>query len=160
MSEPRAENVPPPGVAESPGYDLSGIHVPGILVFLICFALAMAGILAYVWRMQGQMQGAGPVQDMREEPGRSLSQPLQPSPEHPTLPWQDLAALRASQEAFLHSAGKLEHDPAHRHIPIDQAMDQLLKSGTLSEPWKNPATQPYLRPPAEKPATPSVENRT
>ena len=141
------------------GYDTSRVHTRGIFIFYAGFIATIAVLLALVWWFERGLVGYPRSQD-RGNPreARTLPQPLQPSPGHPALPWQDMAALRSAQERQLHSAGPIPNDAAHRHIPIDDAMEQLLKSGALTWPWQAPATQPYVRPPRE--TVPSVENRT
>ncbi len=88
-----------------------------------------------------------------------LQQPLQPSPGHPLLPWQDMAALRTLQEQKLNGYGPVGEDRAH--IPIDRAIDLLIQSGELNRSWKNPTTQPYQFETSPPPRVePSVENRS
>jgi hypothetical protein len=144
-----------------PGFDASRIHVKGVVYFTIGFVLTMAGILLSLWYFEAGVQGRPRPTDLAHpRESRPLPQPLQPSPDHPTLPWQDMQALRQAQEERLNSAGP-NADPAGTfHIPIDKAIDRLLDSGTLNQPWQNPSTQPYTRPPNETPQSPSVENRT
>jgi len=146
--------------AETPGYDGSRVHVGGVFIFLLCFAITMAVIFLATWGFERRLVGPVRPQD-RAQPKEPLPlpQPLQPSPGHPALPWQDLAALRQRQqrELRLGAPAAADHGP---HLPIDKAIDELLNSGVLNRPWKNPATQPYMRPADEKPALPSVENRT
>jgi hypothetical protein len=135
------------------GFDTSRVHAKGIFFFIVCFALTMAGILIGIWYFEGGVLGRHrPTDTAHPQSTKVLPQPLQPSPGHPTFDWQDLAALRDAQEKQLNSTGP-------NHIPIDQAMNQLLNSGKLNQPWKNPTTQPYIRPPTE-PQAPPVENRT
>jgi hypothetical protein len=154
---------PPPGVtpeSKSAGYELSRVSVKGTFHFILWFAVTIAVILTVLW-YAGPWVRRGPAFNMTQLLPPTAVPPLQPSPEDPNLPWQDLEKQRHEQEAHLHSSGPLAGDPQHRHIPIDQAMDDLLRSGVLQQPWQNPTTLPYQRPPSEQDrGLPKVENRT
>jgi hypothetical protein len=154
MADPFASATPP-----SPGYDTSRVSTRGVFWFLIFFALTGVALLAALWWYQSLLLRHTPVTANAPHaiPPATVPQPLQPSPGHPLLPWQDMAALRATQEARLHSAGPLLNDPTHRRIPIDEAIDRLLRSGDLAKPWQN-TTQPYQYPATQR--APTVENRT
>jgi hypothetical protein len=137
------------------GYDTSTVNTRGLLYFWVGFALSLAALLGGVRLWHGPFVSST-ARLQSEVP--SLPQPLQPSVGHPVLPWEDLEALHQRQEAELHSGGPIPGDPAHVRLPIDAAMDRLLKSGALTQPWKPPATLPWQRPREEN--THTVENRT
>jgi len=139
-----------PGQADGERFD-SKISVRAVAYFLVGWGIAMVALLAAVWLVQRTLTGNLPLTTTVAPSPTELPQPLQPSPGHPQLPWQDMAALRAAQEQRLNSSGP-------DHIAIQQAMEQLLRSGALTRPWQNPGTQPYQRPRSED--KPSVENRT
>ncbi|HVT79261.1 MAG TPA: hypothetical protein VHM90_01280 [Phycisphaerae bacterium] len=139
-----------PGRAEGERFE-TAISVRAVAWFLAGWAAVMVGLLAGVWAVQRALSREGPLTTSVEPALKELPQPLQPSPGHPQLPWQDMAGLRAAQEGRLNSRGA-------DHVPIKEAMEKLLRSGALTRPWQNPATQPYRRPRSEE--KPSVENRT
>jgi len=127
-----------------PGYASDPVRIRPALIFLVLFAgtLVLLGGGLWLWSPAGSAAG------IVSEPDGELPQPLQPSPGHPHTAKQDLIALRQRQRA------QLEKGP----IPIQEAMERLLRSGALTQPWQNPSTQPFQRPPSE--STPSVRNRT
>ncbi len=154
MSEVRVTHLKDSAEA---GYEVTGANARRTFWFILWFIGSMVVVLAGVWWIEKWLGGGREIsQAMPRE--MDLQQPLQPSAGHASVPWEDMAALRARQEGWLHSSGALPGDAGHRHISIDAAMDELLKSGELTRPWKNPTTMPYQRPADE--GKPGVENRT
>jgi hypothetical protein len=145
-------STPPPS-----RYAPAGVHVRAVGWFVVGFFVTGAVLLAVVFWMQGWIEGRDKPADTRIE-ALEVDQPLQPSPAHPLLPWQDMAALRERQESALRNGGPAAGGGGGGvRIPIDRAMEQLLESGALKGSW--PATQPYqleTRPYAHR----AVENRT
>lgn len=141
------ESVPPASITA--GHEISGVNTFGVWVFIASFVIVglalhvvlyfiLGGIVKHVRQNERKPPVIGmPLPD-------DLDQPLQPSPGHPTLPWQDLAAMKAAQEARLHSYGRIPNDPAHARIPIDRAMELLLQSGALKQKPNAADTQPYI----------------
>jgi hypothetical protein len=147
----------------SAGHDESRVHTTGVLWFVAGFILVGAGILMGLWGLESDVAPMAAGETGRPPEAWQLAQPLQPSPGHPALPWEDMAAMRAAQEKELHSYGATAASPAagHVRIPIERAIDLLLQSGELRRPWVNPATQPYRMETQPAPRSkPSVENRT
>jgi hypothetical protein len=131
-------------ITTSPGYASDPVRIRPALVFLACFVgtLIVLGAILWLWAPAGSATG------IVSQPTGDLPQALQPSPGHSGTAKQNLIAMRQRQRA------RLQNGP----VPINEAMDQLLRSGALTQPWQNPATQPFQRPPAE--SIPSVRNRT
>ena len=139
-----------------PRYDKSRVHVTGVLWFALGFVLTTAGLVALVWWIEQGMERHAPMATPAKLP---LNQPLQPSPQHPTLPWEDLAAMRQGQLERLHSYGELDGGKAH--VPIERAMDLLLQSRELNRTWNAAAgTQPARTETQPVRVKPSVENRS
>ena len=142
-------------------HELSGVNARGVFWFILWFVMSAGVIHLLVWWTLGGMNrrevereaGASPIGEGRL---RELDQPLQPSPGHPTVPAQDLSAMKAEQLSRLHSYGPLEGDAGHVHIPIERAMEMLLQSGELKKPVKGAETQPFIN--QTQPAP--TENRT
>jgi hypothetical protein len=142
-------------------HELSGINVRGVALFIAIFIPSTFLILTLVWLLYGRLVhhlarteiAPSPI---GQDPLTHLDQPLQPSPGHPTLDWQDLTAIKDSQLHQLTTAGPLPNDPTHAHIPITRAMRLLLQSGALKKPPATPTTQPYLNTTQPTP----TENRT
>jgi hypothetical protein len=142
-------------------HELSGVHTRGIWIFFACFLASLFLIFVLVWLTYGGLVRHLAPSERASSPLTNdsplhLDQPLQPSPNHPSLPWQDLTAMKSAQTAALNSYGPLPNDPTHAHIPITRAMQLLLQSGTLQTSEKSPTTQPYINTTQPTP----TENRT
>jgi len=135
------------------GYESPALNIRTLAWILLALAAMVTICLATPALWQNARNDSARLHPTDARP--DLPQPLQPSLGHPVLPWEDMAVLREKQESLLRDGS---NDPQHRRLPIDQAMDQLLNSGTLKQPWTQPATQPWQRPRDE--STPTVENRT
>src|SRR4051794_20860760 len=111
---PEPPAPPPSHSPSSPGYELSRVRVGGIFQFVAWFAGSIVVLLAVLWFARPLLERNRVSNVTLMQPPNAVP-PLQPSPQHPTLPWQDMAALRARQQAQLHSAGPLKGDASHRH---------------------------------------------
>jgi hypothetical protein len=144
----------------TPPHELSGIHTRGIWTFIAIFIPSAFLILLFVWLTYGaivhHLARSEAHAPLIGQDTPTLDQPLQPSPGHPTLDWQDLTALKHSQLHQLTTYGPLPKNLTHAHIPIDRAMQLLLQSGSLDAPPTSPTTQPYLNTTQPTP----TENRT
>ena len=142
-------------------HELSSVSTRGVFIFMAAF-LATGACLHFFGlftlnlldrRAMKQEPSPSPIGVVRDS---HLDQPLQPSPGHPTLPSQDLEAMKVEQNAALHSYAPISGNGSHARIPIDRAMQLLLDSGALKVPPKAADTQPYIN--TTQPA--STENRT
>ncbi len=151
---------PPAPVVEAK-HEPSSANMRAIFWFILCFLLTTGVIQVVLWLTLGEMDRrearreatSSPIGEPR--PG-DLDQPLQPSPGHPYVPAQDLAAMETEQLSRLRSYGPVEGDAGHVHIPIERAMEMLLQSGELKKPVKAAETQPFIN---QTQPTPT-ENRT
>jgi hypothetical protein len=145
----------------TPTHELTTINVRGTGIFIAIFIPSTFAVLVLVWLIYGGLVhhiahteiSPSPI---GQDPLTHLDQPLQPSPGHPTLDWQDLTTLKQSQTKQLTTYGSLPNDPTHAHIPITRAMQLLLQNGSLTSPPAAPTTQPYLNTTQPTP----TENRT
>jgi hypothetical protein len=136
-------------------YQPPTLGVRGIVIFIVCFILTLA-VLFLTLRSWYHTSQVSPTRLAPALPP-ALPQPLQPSVAHPNFPWDDLTLLKQKQEFLLRTGGAIPGDSKHVRIPIDEAMDRLLKSGELNKEW-TPTSRPWIKPPQEY--SPSVENRT
>jgi hypothetical protein len=125
------------------GYEPRDANVRAVVGFMVILAVVIAVLIPIIWYMYrgldnffaGQDPPASPVTMERPVP----LAPLQRSPGHDTLDWQDMQTMRTDQEAALSST---TYDPAtgKGHISIDQAMDLLLSHNMLKT--ASPAAAP------------------
>jgi len=158
VSEEPHQHLPATGPV--PDRDAAEISFRAIAWFVLAFALSLAVIVIGLWWLEkpfirGNFSESRPIRTL------DVDQPLQPSPGHPQLPWEDLASRRHEQLAALNAYGPLNGDPSRSRIPISRAMDLLLQSGNLNKPWVAPTTMPYKIETQPSPyATPTIRNRT
>ena len=158
MSKEEHEHIP--GTKPVSGYEAAGVRVRAMAWFVVGFVLSVAVILVGLWWLEKPFIRGG-YSESRELGQFQVDQPLEPSPGHPQLPWEDLKSLQHEQEARLDGYGILPGDPSRAHIPISRAMDLLLQGGDLNKAWSAPTTMPYKMETEPSPyTTPSVRNRT
>ena len=154
----------PPGFEESvKAGHASGLNGKAIAIFFVLFVITLPTILTCLYFFLGseirrQARHEAAPFPLGALPPVAVDQPLQPSPTHPTLPWQDLPLLRNTARETLQTGGPIPGDPTHIRLPIDRAMQLFLARGGL-----HAATQPATRPadPSILPTRPAtVENRT
>lgn len=158
MSEEEHQHLP--GTKPVSGYQEMGVNVRAMAWFVVGFALSVAAIVIGLWWLEKPFI-RGDFSEDRSPRALDVEQPLQPSPGHPAMPWDDLEAMRHDQETRLNNFGPLAGDPSHVHIPIDRAMEMLLQSGDLTKSWSPPATLPFKMETQPSPyVKPTVRNRT
>lgn len=77
--------------------------------------------------------------------------PEVPEPRLQTTPEQDLQAMRAAEDSLLHSYGWIDRGAGIARVPVDRAVELMLREGlpTRTEPlpwvapgtWRNPSLQ-------------------
>lgn len=125
---------PPSGPSREPveGYekrDANARWIVGIVIFLFAFGLAIQGILAgYLIRLK---RIPPPTDRWRplERAARAPPSFVPPFPRLQVSPPADLQAFRAREEAQLHGYGWINRTSGIVHIPIEQAMDLVLRQG-------------------------------
>ena len=146
------------------GHEISGVNVRGVGVFFAYFVATGSVILIGLWFLMGKIvhhvdRGGIPRSSLRQTDVFAKDQPLQPSPGHPTLDWQDAAAMKAEQTRPLNTYGRIPGDSSHVRIPIGRAMHLIVEKQLLTHPSANTqsaSTQPYIN--TTQPTT--TENRT
>jgi hypothetical protein len=112
----------------------------GIVLFLFLSGLAMHGLLA--WYLKGLKGGAAPTDRWRLTEGAAhtpLARP--PMPRLQVSAPLDLQAFRGREEAQLHTYGWINRTSGIVRIPIEQAMEALLREGLPTRSTNNEKSQ-------------------
>jgi hypothetical protein len=127
--------------AKQLGHEPLTLSVRGLVIFVVCFIASAVVIHIVVWRLyRGSMQ-----QEQSNDARRSalISQrpppagpALQPSPAHEALPQQDLAALRAAENAEFAKRGWLDESTGEVRVPDDiiQKVAAMTAPGATTQP--------------------------
>lgn len=122
--------------ANNPGYDTGEPNAIGLIAFVITFVVllvviigATAGYFDWAWNRQEESV-------IQERPS------------------EDLAALRAREDAQLKSYGYINRDKGQLQIPIDRAMELVAQEAAAGKPKYSiaPSPIPKEEPPAAVPA--------
>jgi len=123
---------------EKKDVDVASMFLVALILFLsgalVC--LAMWGLMRFLVAKQYAEEVARPP---AAKTGESF-----PQPRLQTHPGRDLRRLRADEEARLNSYGWIDRDAGVAHIPIDQAIDLLLRHG-LPDVGKNQTPLQYMQ---------------
>ena len=119
------------GAATSELFETQDVNPNGVIVFLASLISSLILVFLVVWVFWGVLTNAfartGPSQVPR------LSQ-TPPEPRIQPDPNLDLWRLRAREDQILHSYGWSDQKAGTVRIPIDRAMDLLLKQGLPVRP--------------------------
>ncbi|UCE02920.1 MAG: hypothetical protein JSW67_01620 [Candidatus Latescibacterota bacterium] len=143
-----APDARPPG--EGP-FDRE-IGVRGIVGFSIGLAVVIVLSGVAMWVMFRAFEAE---ERQRESPPSPLlaegEAPPPPEPRLQTTPEQDLAAMRAEEQALLHSYGWIDESAGIARIPLERSMQLLLQKGVPTRPeprpwlppgtWRDPSLQ-------------------
>jgi hypothetical protein len=122
-----------PGAREGePGRDRE-IHVKTFVWFAVGFVgLTALSLVAMVLLFKG-LEGQADRRDPAPSPILEANQRRQPpGPNLQTTPEKDLAAMRAEEEARLHSYGWIDQGQGVAHIPIERAIEILAERGATA----------------------------
>jgi hypothetical protein len=121
--------------AGSGGYETSDANVRGVLMFLVYLALGMVASCLFCWWLFRHFSfidrtsaPASPFAETRQLPA---------GPQLQVNPRQDLLRFRAQQENSLDSYAWEDRDAGTVRVPIDRAMELLLKKGLPVAPEKS-----------------------
>ncbi len=113
--------------ASSQGYEGSDANVRGVLMFLVYLALGMVASCLFCWWLfryfsvvERTPAPASPFAETRQLPV---------GPQLQVNPRQDLLKFRAEQQNSLDSYAWEDRDAGTVRVPIDRAMELLLKKG-------------------------------
>jgi hypothetical protein len=114
-----------PGV--SPGYETRDANVRGVFGFLVVLGLVLVftallcwGLFKYFSVGYAHREPASPFAETRQLP---------PGPQLQVSPRQDLLRFRAEQERSLESYSWENREDGTVRVPIERAMEMLLKQG-------------------------------
>jgi hypothetical protein len=130
----------------TPHHEAHRLNVRALLWFAIAFVIA--GLLMHValWGIMGiwarETNSHHPVQAAAQFQGANRAPPLQPSPEHGNLPFQDLANMRADQQSQLNANRPAES--GFGTISIDRAMTLALEKQALAT-RPGASTHPFVQ---------------
>jgi hypothetical protein len=116
-------------------HETSDASVTGVFGFGAALMIAGAVILLLVWLLFQFFASREGLVGTREYPLSAGTQDrLPPEPRLQTNPRQDLADLRAHEDAVLGTYGWIDKDAGVVRIPIDEAMKLTVERGLPSRP--------------------------
>lgn len=130
--QPNTENTRSAGA----GYEKRDVNFRGAYIFaatiaatLIVVIFAMRGLFAYFSKAQTLGPPPTPFKTVRELP---------PAPRLQPEPKADLARVLEEQQQLLNSYGWVDESSGTVRIPIDRAMDELLRQGLPTRAQTDP----------------------
>jgi hypothetical protein len=145
---PSSMDKSPGAPAGSPGYETRDAHIGGVLKFMLYLALGLAASCLFCWWLfryfsviEKNPTSPSPFAETRQLPA---------GPQLQVNPRQDLLKFRAEQQQALNSYAWEDRDAGTVRIPIDRAMDLLLKKGIPVAPGQSQGVAPAEM---EKPAS-------
>jgi hypothetical protein len=140
--------------ASSPGYETRDANARGVFGFLIVLSIVLAFTAIVCWGLF-KHYSAGRASLTPTSPFSATRQ-LPAGPQLQVNPRQDLLKFRAQQEHSLESYSWENRDDGTVRVPIERAMDMLLKQGLPVAPS---ASSTESSPQAEKSGTKGSANR-
>lgn len=115
-------------------YEPTDVNISGVMIFvgiLVAVIVISHLIIGAMYRHFGRRLGRENEQIVRNGvlPSIAASRAYFPLPREQPSPRTDLETFRAREEAELHSYGWIDRKVGIVRIPIDQAMDLLLRKG-------------------------------
>jgi len=147
MDKPQNMDHPQNTHATSPGYETRDANVGGVYNFLVIMGVILAVTALVCWgmfhfftaHMLDPAATDSPFADTRQLP---MGPQLQVNPR------RDLLKFQEGQEKSLHTYAWENRTAGTAQVPIEVAMDLLVKKGVLvqGEPQAQPAAAPKLSP--------------
>ncbi|HBY99036.1 MAG: hypothetical protein M5U01_19955 [Ardenticatenaceae bacterium] len=116
------------------GHEVSDLTLQRVRPVVIGFLIMMALVLIVVSALNVAFIGRWPGFPLPPGLANAPDIPLPPEPRLQPEPQQEMQALRAEQEALLHSYGWVDKQAGVVHIPIDRAMQLLAQRGLPAQP--------------------------
>jgi hypothetical protein len=120
----------------SPGYETRDANARGVFGFLIALGIVITLVSLACWGLfrhysagRASLEPTSPFSNMRQLPA---------GPQLQVNPRQDLLKFRAEQEHSLESYSWENKDDGTVRVPIERAMDMLLKQGLPVAPGPSP----------------------
>jgi hypothetical protein len=133
----------PHGALENPevAHEESDINVRAVIWFVVILTATAISVQIAMWGMfrvfdKIEVKNDPYVTPLAPKPGEAP-----PEPRLQTTPWQDLKALRATEQEHLHGYGWVDERGGIAHIPIEKAKQMLLQRG-LPARAPEPGTTP------------------
>jgi hypothetical protein len=142
---------------KSPGYETRDANTRGVLGFLIVLGIVLVftaivcwGMFKYYSASRASLTPASPFSNVRQLPA---------GPQLQVNPRQDLLKFRGQQEQALESYSWENKEDGTVRVPIERAMDILLKQGLPVAPGATSAETSPQSSQAEKSLAKGSENR-
>ncbi len=133
--DPNILYAPPSAAALSDRHEPSEARLAVVIGFAAALAVTVALVLVICIGVQKLLSSPDTATRAHVPPPEPA---LQPSADHNTLDKEDLARLRAQEDAILNSYAWIGNDRRTARIPIDRAMDELLVHGLPTRQEKHP----------------------
>lgn len=131
-----ANPTPPSAEKHGTGHELSDLDPKRIALFAVTLAVIIVGVILVAYVL---FRSFATVLVKRQAAPSPLSYTREPTP-GPRLivnSGQDLKAMRAAEDAILHSYGWVDRTQGIVRIPIDRAIDILVARGLPARPARN-----------------------
>jgi hypothetical protein len=128
MHDRHETGEPPPDVGK--GHETRDISTRVVVVFGASLFVGAVIIHVVIWLLYAQFQRAAANAYPREYPMAHVGAPaLPPEPRLQTQPREELQRMRAEEMRVLESYGWVDPQRGVVHIPIEQAMDMVVRQG-------------------------------
>jgi hypothetical protein len=131
--DPALRNLAPRAEALAARHEVEDIALGGLKGFVVFLGLMLVVTFIVVWLVMRVLLHVSFSSDGVPSPfAGSVVVPepqIQPSTNHNTLDWQDLAAFRADENRKLTESAWIGPDKKFARIPIEDAMNALLAQG-------------------------------
>jgi hypothetical protein len=104
------------------------VRVGGVVLFGIVLSATLLGAPFVLGRLFSEFRGRADRQDRPRSPFRE-ERVLPPEPRLQTNPGEDLKALKREEDRRLESYGWIDRERQVLHIPIERALDQVIRRG-------------------------------
>ena len=134
-----------------PGYETRDANARSMIVYVVVLFATLAGTFVFSWGLYRFFQG---YQSLGEPAAPYMNQRVMPSPADPLIqaePRQDLLQYQAREKSSLNSYDWVNPKSGLVKIPIDRAMDLLMKKGLPV--YQGQPVPPY------NPQAPTVEKK-
>ncbi len=142
MPKPNNPQTPPSSKAEGHAHEHSDVWVKGLFIFVFCLAAFGIGLHFILAGMLGHLHKTTPPErDPLSEARALAARPVKPPANWPRLqlsPPADLKGFRAREEAELNNYGWIDQSKGIVQIPIQQAMELLVKNHLVPVRTNNP----------------------
>ena len=141
------------------------LDVRGIVGFGIGLAILITAVLGAVWLLSAGLKSVAARQDPEPSPlAEANARRPPPEPRLQTAPDDDMRTLRAQEDQILTEYGPADHATGTARIPIDRAIEILVRTGLPEPPQPATTTAPTTPPahagaPARAPAAASGRQR-